>query len=194
MGAMTWWDHQTESVWSQVWGQAIEGPLKGTTLDLIPAAIVPWGTWKQEHPDTQAMITDGLSFVSRESPIDEWVIGIAIEDNQKAYYFTDVADAGLINDTIGPYPIALYANPESRNVHVYLRQVGDHVVELSLDDTGEYLIDANNNRWDIARGLPATNASSAESLLMVPYMSSFDWAWLDFYPTSEIYPADKATN
>jgi hypothetical protein len=42
--AMTWWDHQTQSVWSQVWGQAIAGPLKGTTLELIPASIVPWRT------------------------------------------------------------------------------------------------------------------------------------------------------
>ena len=27
MNAMTWWDHTTGSVWSQVWGRAIEGPL-----------------------------------------------------------------------------------------------------------------------------------------------------------------------
>ena len=42
MNAMTWWDHQTQSVWSQVWGQSIAGQLKGTTLELIPASIVPW--------------------------------------------------------------------------------------------------------------------------------------------------------
>jgi len=41
MNAMTWWDHTTGSVWSQVWGQSISGPLKGTTLELIPASIVP---------------------------------------------------------------------------------------------------------------------------------------------------------
>ena len=52
MNAMTWWDHDTESVWSQPWGSAIRGPLEGTALTLIPASIVPWPTWLDEHPDT----------------------------------------------------------------------------------------------------------------------------------------------
>ena len=37
MRAMTWWDHKTESIWSQPWGMAIDGPLEGTRLKLIPA-------------------------------------------------------------------------------------------------------------------------------------------------------------
>ena len=58
MNAMTWYDHQTGSVWSQVWGQSIAGPLKGTTLDLIPASILPWASWKATHPRTLAMTND----------------------------------------------------------------------------------------------------------------------------------------
>ena len=41
MNAMTWWDHKMESVWSQPWGRAIAGPLKGTELELIPSQLVP---------------------------------------------------------------------------------------------------------------------------------------------------------
>lgn len=189
MNAMTWWDHQTESVWSQVWGQAIAGPLKGTTLALIPASIVPWGTWKAEYPDTLAM-TSGKTgaFIREERVRDNWVIGLAIGEEAKAFYFTSVAEAGLVNEFVGPYPVAVYADPETRNVHVYLRQVGDQVLTLSRDETGEYLVDAESGkRWVIANGLPEALGADDEGLLLVPYISSFDWAWLDFHPQSEFY-------
>ena len=189
MNAMTWWDHQTESIWSQVWGQAIAGPLKGTTLDLIPAAIVPWQTWKTEHPTTLALDTADLGFVGGEIPSDNWVIGLAIDDHQKAFYFSDVARAGVVNDMVGPYPVAVYADAATRNVHVYLRRFGDQVLTLSLTENGDYLIDAETGtHWDIARGLPQKESSIDGGLLLVPYISSFDWAWRDFHPESSFFP------
>lgn len=189
MNAMTWWDHQTGSVWSQVWGQAIAGPLKGTTLELIPAAIVPWSAWKADHPDTLAMLTgkDGF-FNPKEQPYDTWVIGITLGEDSKAYYYEALTREGVINDFIGPYPVALYADAQTRRVQAYLRQVGDRVVTLAVDDSGEYLVDAETGAaWDMVRGLAREDPAQGEPLLLVPYISSFDWAWLDFHPNSEFY-------
>lgn len=186
MNAMTWWDHQTESVWSQVWGQAIAGPLKGTTLAPIPAAIVPWGTWRAENPHTLALDTRDLGFVGREIPSDKWVIGVAIGEHARAYYYTALTRDGLVNDALGPYPIALYADPATRNVRVYLRQIDDQTLTLSLDASGAYLVAAESGaKWDIARGLPQQRGTPA--LLLVPYISAFDWAWANFHPNSEFY-------
>jgi hypothetical protein len=39
MNAMTWWDHDTSSVWSQPTGEAILGPLKGERLELVPSTL-----------------------------------------------------------------------------------------------------------------------------------------------------------
>jgi hypothetical protein len=189
MNAMTWWDHQTGSVWSQVWGQAIAGPLKGTTLELIPAAIVPWSAWKADHPDTLAMLTgkDGF-FNPKEQPYDTWVTGITLGESSKAYYYTALTREGVVNDFIGPYPVALYADAQTRRVQAYLRQVGDRVVTLTLDDSGEYLVDTKTGAaWDVVRGLARGDPTQGEPLLLVPYISSFDWAWLDFHPNSEFY-------
>ena len=36
MNAMTWWDHATGSIWSQPLGEAIAGPLRGETVQLVP--------------------------------------------------------------------------------------------------------------------------------------------------------------
>jgi hypothetical protein len=189
MNAMTWYDHKTGSVWSQVWGQAIEGPLKGTTLELIPAAIVPWSAWKADHPDTLAM-TDGKIglFVREERPRANWVIGITLGEHSKAYYYSALTRDGVVNDFVGPYPVALYADAQTRRVQAYLRQIGDRIVTLTLDDTGEYLVDAETGAaWDITRGLGRTNPNQDQPLLLAPYISSFDWAWLDFHPESEFY-------
>ena len=189
MQAMTWWDHETGSVWSQVWGQAISGPLKGTSLRLIPAAIVPWATWKAEHPDTLALVADdGSRFFRQERPRDGWVIGVAIDEHSKAFPFTAAAQAGVINDAVGPFPVAVYADGESRNVHVYLRQAGGQVLTLALDPSGEFLVDGETgSRWNIDRGQAVEGPLKGESLLLVPYVSAFDWAWLDFHPESAIY-------
>lgn len=190
MNAMTWYDHTTGSVWSQVWGQAIAGPLKGTTLSLIPASIVPWGTWKAEHPGTLAMTNDKTGVFNRkERPRDSWVIGVVIGKHSKAFYFRALTREGVVNDFVGPYPVTVYADADTRNVHVYLRQVDNREITLKLDESGQYLVDALHpqDAWSVARGLYRGNPSGKQPLLSVPYISSFDWAWLDFHPDSEFF-------
>ncbi len=36
VNALTWYDHETRSTWSQPWGRSIVGPLKGLQLHLLP--------------------------------------------------------------------------------------------------------------------------------------------------------------
>lgn len=189
MNAMTWWDHKTGSVWSQVWGQAIAGPLKGTTLNLIPASITPWETWKGEHPHTLALTNDkGGLFSRQEKPRDGWVVGLALDKYSKAYYYSALAQERVVNDFIGPYPVVLYANPDTRNVQVYLRQVDDEVLTFELAASGEGLVDSQTgSMWDVSRGLAGEGEFQGRALLRLPYLSSFDWAWLDFHPDSEFY-------
>lgn len=189
MNAMTWYDHKSGSVWSQVWGQAIAGPRKGTTLALIPASIVPWETWKNQHPDTLAMTTGKDALFSREEPLrDGWVAGITLGEYSKAYQFQALIRDSVVNDTIGPYPVVLYADPETRTVNAYLRQVGEQVLTFSLDESGTALIDAETeSRWNPVLGVILEGQQAGQALRPVPYLSSFDWAWLDFYPNSTIY-------
>ena len=189
MRAMTWWDHTTGSVWSQVWGQAIAGSLKGTTLSLIPASIVPWQTWKADHPNTLAMINDKDGLFSRaERPRDGWVIGITLGEHSKAYDYTALTRERVVNDFVGPFPVVIYVDPETRNVGAYLRQASDQVLNLSLAETDELIDAETGTTWDTVRGLATDGPLRGEALRQVPYISSFDWAWLDFHPTSEFYP------
>lgn len=52
-------DRETGSLWSQLDGRAIDGPLADTPLSVIPALQTTWAHWKELHPDTRVMVVQG---------------------------------------------------------------------------------------------------------------------------------------
>ena len=187
MNAMTWWDHETDSIWSQPWGMAIDGPLKGVTLDLIPAGIVPWSTWLEEHPETEVLkVGGGLFGPARERFREGYVIGVTLGEHATAFPFPAAARERVINGRVGPFPVLVVADEEAKAVHVYLRKASEQELEFDLTEDG--LVDRQTaSRWDLARGLAVEGPLQGRSLQQVPYITSFDWAWEDFYPHSEFY-------
>ena len=55
---MTLYDKNTGSVWLQVSGRAVKGPLCDMTLHPTPLLDTTWGAWKRLHPDTLVMAPD----------------------------------------------------------------------------------------------------------------------------------------
>jgi hypothetical protein len=66
-GVMTLFDKDTESVWLQVSGRAVKGPLCDTTLKRTPLLDTTWGEWKKLHPHTLVMAPDPRFTASYES-------------------------------------------------------------------------------------------------------------------------------
>lgn len=186
MNAMTWFDHQTQSIWSQPWGRAIAGEYKGVELFLLPSQVTTWASWRAEHPDTLAMINDldRVGLQRRQTFSKNFVIGLILAGQAKAYYFKDAAAGGAINDTLGPFPVLVWANGD--NFHAYVRQVGEQT--LTFDLAGEALVDRETgSTWDVARGLATSGPLQGQALQAVPGSTAFDWAWRDFFPASEFY-------
>lgn len=40
------YDRQTESYWSQLLGEAVEGEMVGTKLEFLPSWMMTWEAWK----------------------------------------------------------------------------------------------------------------------------------------------------
>jgi hypothetical protein len=57
-GVVTVHDRDTESVWLQVSGRAVKGPLAGKKLRTLPLLDTTWGQWKKLHPNTLVMSPD----------------------------------------------------------------------------------------------------------------------------------------
>jgi hypothetical protein len=190
MNAMTWWDHETDSIWSQPWGRAISGPLKGTELELLPSQLVPWGTWKAEYPDTLALSIEGLtvfgSGYGRAQFRPGYVIGVALGDSASAFPYEQAAEEGVVNDFVGPYPLLVHVDLETHAVHTYLRQVDDRALTFFLED-GAVQDAETGSTWQMDRGLAVEGPLQGQALLAVPYIPAFHSAWEDFYPHSLWY-------
>ena len=196
MSAMTWWYHDTRSIWSQPWGSAIGGPLKGTALTLIPAAVVPWATWLKENPHTTVVAND---LDQRRGRItrgqSDFVIGVALQDAATAYDFRLAAGEKVINARIGEHPVVVFVDPETRGIEVYLRrpalpsQDNSGLSELvfELDESGRAVDVETGSVWDVDRGVAVEGPLRGAILQQIPWVSSFDWAWRDFFPHTSFY-------
>ena len=60
-------DRETRSIWSQLDGKAISGPLKNAPLKMIPALQTTWQHWRELHPKTRVLVMEeeGRPYVYR---------------------------------------------------------------------------------------------------------------------------------
>ena len=92
--------------------------------------------------------------------------------------------AVFINDTLGTIPIVVWA--AHNNFHAYIRQVDEQTLTVRAERDG--LIDTETgSTWDVANGLAIDGLLKGKNLQPVPGSSTFDWAWLDFYPDAMFY-------
>ncbi len=197
MTAMTWFDHATESVWSQPWGSAITGPLAGKSLTQIPSEVLLYGAWLERHPDTKVLIDERGEHFGRQLPNNAFVIGVAVQDAAVGFYFPSAKKAGLINHQIGEFPVAVFVNEETGAIDVYLRRVVGSLVNSEVeapeqltferDETGAIRDIETGSVWNIQRGLAIEGPLRGAALQSLPYTSAFDWAWEDFYPGTELW-------
>lgn len=49
------YDRQTETLWSQLYGAAIDGEFAGVTLSVYPSILTNWEVWQSQYPDSQVL-------------------------------------------------------------------------------------------------------------------------------------------
>ena len=118
MNALVMYDHQTDTLWSQFVGEAIDGPLNRTELEFLPSRLTTMGEWVREHPDTLLLERGllGAAFdpyqgyyvepssgilgeANRDDRLDQkaLIVGVTTETTQKAYPFSAIDDVGTLN-------------------------------------------------------------------------------------------------
>lgn len=185
MSAMTWWDHDTESIWSQPWGRAIEGELKGVTLFVLPSQLTTWHNWRTTHPNTLVMTNDiNLMPNLRQTFEPGFVIGISIGEEARAYSFETAVQHTFIHDQIGSTPILIYA--EENQYFVYVRQIEGEFLTFEERD-GQFFDTQTGSEWNLERGLAIDGSYRGQTLQSLPSMTAFLDHWLDFYPNGTLW-------
>ena len=147
---------------------------------------MPWKTWRELHPDTLALKAAGRLF-GRATPHDRFVIGVTLDEWATAFPYELAADAGVVNDHVGPYPVVVHVNADSRAIHVYLRQVDERTLTFFVEGDGAVQDEETGSTWQMERGIAVEGLLKGQALRSVPYIPAFDSAWQDFYPTSQWY-------
>jgi|CXWL01.1.fsa_nt_gi hypothetical protein len=136
------YDHQTESLWSQISMYAVAGPLTSKKLTPIFLEHTTWAEWRAAHPSTLVLSTktgslrnydrdpysgyaenlelyfDTNHFDSRYHP-KEWVVGIELNGVAKAYPFAEIKKVrSPLSDQIGGQAITIHFNPQTRSASV----------------------------------------------------------------------------
>jgi hypothetical protein len=113
-----------------------------------------------------------------------FLVALVLDNTAKAYYYEDVENANIINDNLADTPVVVWA--ENNNYNAFVRKLGDQLLTFALEGGG--IIDLETgSTWDLSRGLAKGGPLAGEGLQSVPSLSSYDWAFRDFYPGSKIY-------
>lgn len=138
------YDRKTESLWSQILGEAIVGEKTGTRLEVLPSDQIRFGDWKKLHPNGEVLSQDTGSkrFYGQDPygdyytkpgtffPVDkkdsrlpekEFVLGIVINGKAKAYWPEAVKKVGEVEDTFQGKTIIAEYEKEIDAIRLYER-------------------------------------------------------------------------
>ena len=211
MNVLVMYDRQTESLWSQLLGEAVEGKLQGTKLEFLPSLQTTWADWKAQNPDTVAL---RKGYYGDRDPYDSYyassqtgVIGQAVRDDRLyvkefvvgverngeaiAFPFGVLNDEPVVNYELGGEPILVVFNAETGTGVVYSREVDGQVLTFSqIEDTT--IADAETGTtWNGLTGEALEGSLVGNTLTRVKSTASFWFGWNDWYPDSEIYGLDE---
>lgn len=184
--AMTWWDHETGSVWSQPIGEAIMGPLSGTRLELLPSTLVRWEDWRAAHPDTFAL--DAPAASRNPFNLEQMAVVVEFGPDSVAFQVPDMRRVGgVANGSVGDVAVAVTVDQDGTNWAVLSRRLDDRVIDVEWDD-GRLAEVGGDGRWDPFSGLGLDGTE--QNLDLLPGFTSFPRDYITFFPTGSFWTAD----
>ncbi len=201
------YDRPTNSLWNQLTGEPVSGPLaeSGIRLSMLPLVVTTWGEWKKEHPDTLVLDPRRTGFnrdyekspyesyfESSETMFPVWltsdrlktkevVFAIIVNGSPKAYPVKLLKREGLTHDEVGGKPIVLLTNRRSGAVRAF-----ETAGKRFKDAGGGRLVEEGRGTvWKVDE--ESLVGENGEKLPRIAGHNAFWFGWYAFFPTTEIY-------
>ena len=215
--ALVVYDHQTQSLWSQLSGEAVEGPLEGARLDPVPCDQLNWATWKRRYPQGLALSktraargaysadpyaghyvlpTGGLFGAASVDPrleAKQFVLGLALAGSARAYPYSVLQRLVVVNDVLAGTPVVIVFSGAHQSALAYERYTATSI-ELTFVAAPEagpdevILVDEQSgSRWDGHRGEAISGPWRGWSLNRLPSTSALWSDWREQYPDTGVY-------
>ena len=168
------YDRNTESLWSQIMGEAVAGKLLGEKLKPIPISHTTWRDWTAQHPDTKVLSTEtGYSRDYDRNPYAGYdrsrQLYFSVNNTAPENYHPKEQVIGLeFNGVYKAYPfVELEKHGQSR----FKDTVNGISVTIEWDSTNQSVILSDSNGIKIAG------------------IQGFWFAWFAFHPDTLVFQA-----
>ena len=164
------YDHQTESLWSQLKDQAISGPMVKKNLVQLPSRRTTWKSWLKDHPNTQVLSTE--TGHSRDYSRDPYVgyyqaagIMFPVGDVRKDLSPKEMVMGINIHGSAKAYPVSMLPIKKA----VISDNIAGKIIRISVSEIGE-VVTVRDQKGD-----------------EIPFIFSYWFAWQAFHPETAIY-------
>ncbi len=211
------YDRETGSTWSHVTGAAMDGPLKGTALKLVPALMTTWAHWKRMYPTGrvltkppglfgpagtsnayQAYLEDqdrlgifGTRNPDARLPGKEFVLGVTVGGERVAYPFRHLSRRPLVNDTVRSEPVVVVFSARDATAAAFARRAGGRTLTFAAlrEQDGQWLMDdaETGSTWRAFEGRAAAGKLRGGGLSALPATQAFWFAWKQIYPETRLW-------
>ena len=145
-------DKETGTWWQQTTGKAIFGPMKGASLELVPADELTFGEWKSEVSDGKvlapvpkyvkeydsnwepevAKLPVVINFPSTELKSRDIVVGLEINGVSRAYPWNTLVKQSPVIDRVHDTPIMVVVGPDAKSFRVFISRIDTKDAEFFL--------------------------------------------------------------
>lgn len=204
------YDRQTNTLWSQLLGEAVEGELIGTKLEFVPSWMTTWEQWQEMHPESLALrkgyygardpyergyYDSGAAGVIGQTTFDdrlytkEFIVGVELGNSAVAYPFSVLNDEPVVNDVVSDTHILVVFDEEGGSGIVYNRTLntGETLTFTAAETPFKVRDEQTNSLWDAVTGTAIDGELTGQQLTPIKSTTSFWFGWKDFHPDTEIY-------
>ena len=201
------YDRQTDTLWNQLTGEPVNGPLVGSGIALrrLPIVVTDWASWQTAHPETVVLEIDtghhrdytpgapyGRYFASPDTmfpvyqrskalPTKAFIFALVIDGTPKAYPLEGLRDEQVTNDVLAGRAIVLVSNQATRAVRAYERGS----ITFSPAAEPQRLTDAAGQTWRVTED--ALLGPNEQTLARLPGHLAYWFGWFSFYPQTQLY-------
>ena len=185
-------DRETGTVWTHLDGDAVQGPLAGERLTIVPLPQMTWGEWKNEYPESLVLDPD-TPFNDRYSapvrsgvpgrdeaqygddrlPSNALVVGVEVQGDFVGFPIEEVSsEGGVVNAEVGGRPVVVLYDAWARTGIAYLRAIDDRNLvfetEVTPDTPLTFIDEATGSVWNV-HGKAISGPLAGASLTFVSF-------------------------
>ena len=205
------YDRQTDSLWAQAYGRAIQGPMEDAQLEMLPSSMMTWGQWVALHPKTlvlskrvngrldgmgngyaryhssrQVGVTQTLRFRSNAIDPKARVATFVIGGVSFAVPLAELSSVPILSVLAGDRRVLVVGTPDRRTARIFLTELAEWSLEAG--ESGRMLVTdgPTGSKWDGATGRALSGPAEGQQLVEIPVTLSYWFAWKTFYPETRL--------